>query len=1046
MYPERSQAEFDLFVSYARADNRDEHDGKVSVLVHAIATEHERFAGAPPKVFFDTSEIRTVDDWEHRIVRGLRHSNMMVAVLSPEYFASDHCRKEWEIYVETELAQASPGEGITPVYVVTHPDLDRQSGSVDERLTQWVKDLKCRQYVEWRPFWPDGAVALEREDVRKKLDELPRQIAERLNRAQVRESSPNTVPLPSGHFVGRRNEMHSLLKDLIQRGLSAITAVQGIPGAGKSELARAYAWGYGYKYPGGRFLIEAGGQRDLAAGMIALAEPKAVVLTDAERTSPELALAKVKAAFEAGPPALIVIDNLDQPQLLAEPARDRVLPRGDHIHTLFTTRIAPEYLPGIRCSPLDSLDAEDALALLQSFRPTADSPHDEEWKAALEIVSRRLGGHALAVEVAGVFLSENPDVSCRDFLEHLERDGITVLYDEAGPDAGTKLEDAKTCIAWLLRPTLRLLKAAELRAVEYAAFLPPDNVPLPWLRDLLESDFPELNRAGLIDPISKILERLERLRLVVPLERDRGHGMAWTPGSDRLARMHRLVQEVVRARLDRYQQSARERAVNRFAARRGEWLKGRLVQPGLTWELSPLWDLALRWIEQGEREGCLLADAIATPLLQIGRTLDVRDLWRTSAAMFERLAGAAPNNVDYARELSVNYNKLGDLARASGNPTAARRYYEDGRQIAKRLADLAPDDADYARDVWVSDNRLGDMARAGGDPATARRCYEDGLEIANRLTDLVPDNADCARDLSISYERLGDLAMSRGSTDLARRYYEDGLAIRKRLRDAAPDSALYASYLAVSYERLGDLAMSSGDAAAARWHYEDLLEIAKWLAETAPDNADYARDLAISENKLGDLAISGGDLAAARRYYQHALTIAKRLSDAALDNADYARDLSVSYNKLGDLAMSSGDPATARQYYEDLLKIAKRLADLAPENADYARDLSVSYDRLGDLARSSGDKATARRYYEAGLEIATRLADLAPDNADFARDLWVSCWRMARLTEQSSGRDAALNWWRRAYDVLAGMKGRGLFISAEDQGFLRRLEEKLGLP
>ena len=53
---------------------------------------------------------------------------------------------------------------------------------------------------------------------------------------------------------------------------------------------------------------------------------------------------------------------------------------------------------------------------------------------------------------------------------------------------------------------------------------------------------------------------------------------------------------------------------------------------------------------------------------------------------------------------------------------------------------------------------------------------------------------------------------------------------------------------------------------------------------------------------------------------------------------------------------------------------------------------------------------------------------------------------MARLTEQSLDRDGALNWWRRAYDVLAGMKGRGLFISEEDRGFLKRLENKLGLP
>jgi hypothetical protein len=41
-------------------------------------------------VFFDVKEIRTMDDWESRIKLGLRQSKMMVAVLSPAYFASEY--------------------------------------------------------------------------------------------------------------------------------------------------------------------------------------------------------------------------------------------------------------------------------------------------------------------------------------------------------------------------------------------------------------------------------------------------------------------------------------------------------------------------------------------------------------------------------------------------------------------------------------------------------------------------------------------------------------------------------------------------------------------------------------------------------------------------------------------------------------------------------------------------------------------------------------------------------------------------------------------
>jgi hypothetical protein len=290
--------------------------------------------------------------------------------------------------------------------------------------------------------------------MRRKLADLPGQIRERLERAAVRDQSPNNVPLPSVHFVGRRDEMHALLKDLIQGQIGAITAVHGIPGIGKSMLAFAYAWGFGYKYPGGRFLIQAANLSDLAAGVIALAEPKGVTLGDEERKNPEVALAKVKAAFEAGPPALIVIDNVDSPVFLTPQSRERAMPKGDHIHVLVTTRISPDDLPRIRCLPLDALQTDDAIALLHGFRPIADSPQDDEWKAALEIANR-LGCHALAVEVVAVFLRENPCVSYREFAHSLERDGITLLEGEVGPEARGRLAwHTESCIARLLAPTL----------------------------------------------------------------------------------------------------------------------------------------------------------------------------------------------------------------------------------------------------------------------------------------------------------------------------------------------------------------------------------------------------------------------------------------------------------------------------------------------------------------------------------------------------------------------------------------------------------------
>lgn len=52
---------------------------------------------------------------------------------------------------------------------------------------------------------------------------------------------------------------------------------------------------------------------------------------------------------------------------------------------------------------------------------------------------------------------------------------------------------------------------------------------------------------------------------------------------------------------------------------------------------------------------------------------------------------------------------------------------------------------------------------------------------------------------------------------------------------------------------------------------------------------------------------------------------------------------------------------------------------------------------------------------------------------------------MADLAERNPGTDDALGWWGRVYEVLAMMKQRGMFVSAEDEGILEQIKQKLGL-
>ena len=89
---------YEIFISYARKDNlpipRTYPHGWVTALHDHILADRRRFSTEPLPIFFDTKEIKDMDDWRHRILGGLRHSKILLVCLSPNYFASQPCR--WE--------------------------------------------------------------------------------------------------------------------------------------------------------------------------------------------------------------------------------------------------------------------------------------------------------------------------------------------------------------------------------------------------------------------------------------------------------------------------------------------------------------------------------------------------------------------------------------------------------------------------------------------------------------------------------------------------------------------------------------------------------------------------------------------------------------------------------------------------------------------------------------------------------------------------------------------------------------------------------------
>ena len=69
------------------------------------------------------------------------------------------------------------------------------------------------------------------------------------------------------------------------------------------------------------------------------------------------------------------------------------------------------------------------------------------------------------------------------------------------------------------------------------------------------------------------------------------------------------------------------------------------------------------------------------------RARTAREAFAKALAISERLAAAEPDRADYQRDLSVSYNKMGDLFSALGQGEAAREAFAKALAIAERLAE-----------------------------------------------------------------------------------------------------------------------------------------------------------------------------------------------------------------------------------------------------------------------------------------------------------------------------------------------------------------------
>jgi tetratricopeptide (TPR) repeat protein len=174
-------------------------------------------------------------------------------------------------------------------------------------------------------------------------------------------------------------------------------------------------------------------------------------------------------------------------------------------------------------------------------------------------------------------------------------------------------------------------------------------------------------------------------------------------------------------------------------------------------------------------------------------------------AIFQKLATDDRANTGRQHDLTIGYDKVGNLLARTGDVAAALQTYRDGLAVAERLVAGDPGNARWQRALAISHERIGDIQLAHGDPTNALPSFRNSLAIRDNLAKRDPSNTGWQRDLSIVHNKVGDALAAQGLLTQALTSYRASLAIRVALTRADPRNAQWRTDLQVSAERLGVL-------------------------------------------------------------------------------------------------------------------------------------------------------------------------------------------------------------------------------------------------
>ncbi|MEM1244333.1 MAG: NB-ARC domain-containing protein, partial [Pseudomonadota bacterium] len=298
--------------------------------------------------------------------------------------------------------------------------------------------------------------------------------AKRLQAQQHKRRQPPSnhktfnLPAENPEFVGRKALLNTLQRTLKENQRLAITAVQGMGGVGKSQLALHYA----HHHP----------QKDYHLVAWLLAETESTFFRDCLKLGVYLQLFNsttdqattkvqlVKRYLENHPGWLVVIDNADEAKWL-----ENYLPtQGGDI--IITSR-QPDWFFA-KTLDVNLMDEADAVTLLSNSSQRLQ-PED---KVTFKLLAKTLGYLPLALSLAGDYLCQHPEITTQVYLDKFSSQ---LKYDDA-EDSSKNLHRILLHTWEISMQSVRKIAPDAEHLLLACALLAPDRMPTDYLLTCME--------------------------------------------------------------------------------------------------------------------------------------------------------------------------------------------------------------------------------------------------------------------------------------------------------------------------------------------------------------------------------------------------------------------------------------------------------------------------------------------------------------------------------------------------------------------------------